>query len=956
MRNPRNPTSSGLSRDEILAQLIRLPRRSARIEALRAYPELRNAETVAWLCDVVRERARVNTSEVIPIAELAMAIASHLRKPDARARSLRAMGNALHVSGNNAAAISHHEKAKEIFFRIGDQVETARTLSASIQPLILTGKYKKALANAGSARRIFTAQRDKWRVGRLDLNTGNIFHRQDQFAKALQWYRRAYRGLSADAEKDPEATAVALHNIAMCLVSLNDFHGALTAHEQARTFAQKHGMQLLVGQADYNIADLYHFRGQYNRAINLLLATREACIRNNDSYHVALCLLDLSEIYLELNLCHPAEEMAREASAAFEKLGMGYEAGKSLVNLALALAQQGQPVPALDMLVDARRRFVKEKNLVWPFLCDLYRAAILIEQKRHSEAQKLCLTANKFFRTAKIPSNMVFCGLLLARSYLLSGQIESARRAGANTLAVLDKFDLPVLACSAHQLMAQTHRARGGNQDAYDSYQQARRLLDRTRGGLRSDESKMSFTADKLGIYEGLVELCLEADVSKRPLEEAFEHIEQSKSRSLQDLMSNGSGEYTSKSGSDADRDAVDLRTEINWHSRRLSEEQLRGRQASAKVMTDLQTTIRKKENQLLRLLREIPTSEAVSSGFSKPATIEEIRESLPAAATLLEYFQIRNRLWAVLLSQDSFKILPVADVDFVAPILEKLRFQFDKFRLGAEYIKTFESPLLSTTQQYLRTLYDELMLPVTSHISAQHLVIVPHGILHYLPFQALFDGNEYLIDKFTLSYAPSATVYRLCHNTPANDLRPGLVLGVPDATAPLIREEAIAVAEIIRGSELFLDQKATAAILRDRGSRSRVVHIAAHGHFRSDSPMFSGIQLGDGLLSLLDLYQFKLSADLITLSGCATGVSTVESGDELLGLVRGLISAGAKSALLTLWDVQDASTVDFMKAFYRLISSGTGKAKAVQQAAWKTRETYPHPFYWAPFSLVGNV
>jgi CHAT domain-containing protein len=119
---------------------------------------------------------------------------------------------------------------------------------------------------------------------------------------------------------------------------------------------------------------------------------------------------------------------------------------------------------------------------------------------------------------------------------------------------------------------------------------------------------------------------------------------------------------------------------------------------------------------------------------------------------------------------------------------------------------------------------------------------------------------------------------------------------------------------------------------------------------------MFSGIQLGDGLLSLLDLYQFKLPADLIALSGCATGVSTVAGGDELLGLVRGLISAGAKSALLTLWDVQDRSTVDFMKAFYRLLSSGSGKAEAVQQAAWKTRETYPHPFYWAPFSLVGNV
>jgi tetratricopeptide (TPR) repeat protein len=406
----RNPAGGKTSRDDLLNQLIRQPRKSNWTKALAEHPELLNSETVTHLSDAVRERAKVDTTDVMPLAELAMMVAKRIRDKSAQARSLRAMGNALHVSGQNATSAIHHEKARAMFARLGDRTETARTLSASIQPLILIGQYKRALANAQRARELFSALHDHLRSARLDLNTGNIFHRRDEFAKALQWYRRAHARLARYENQDPEAVAVALHNIAMCLVSLNDFHGALAAHQEARAFAQNHGMQVLVGQADYNIAALYHFRGQYTHAVNLLLATRETCTKNHDYYHVALCQLDLSDIYLELNLSQPAEEMAREASDGFEKLGMRYEAGKSLVNLALAVARQNQPAAARKMLIKARRQFVAEKNVVWPFLMDLYRAAMLVEEGHHREAQTLGLAACRFFKTAGIPNNLVLAG------------------------------------------------------------------------------------------------------------------------------------------------------------------------------------------------------------------------------------------------------------------------------------------------------------------------------------------------------------------------------------------------------------------------------------------------------------------------------------------------------------------------------------------------------------------
>ena len=116
--------------------------------------------------------------------------------------------------------------------------------------------------------------------------------------------------------------AIALHNMAMCLISLNDFPRSLDCYQKSRELSERYGMPLLRDQADYNIAYLYYFRGEYSRAIEMLFATRRACEITGDAYHLALCHLDLSEIYLELNLSEEAREMAHEGFRRFEKLGM----------------------------------------------------------------------------------------------------------------------------------------------------------------------------------------------------------------------------------------------------------------------------------------------------------------------------------------------------------------------------------------------------------------------------------------------------------------------------------------------------------------------------------------------------------------------------------------------------------------------------------------------------------
>ncbi len=953
--------SSGQSRGEkLLAQLSRLKGKAAQVEFLAKHPELLKADVVSRLADSVREQAKVDTGRAIALAKLGVTIARELGDQTAVAQSLRAMGNALYVSGQNRSAVKYHEKACKIFATLRSTTELARTLNASIQPLILTGQYDRAFSAVEQARRIFTSEGNQWRLARVELNAGNIFHRQDRFAEALKYYERAHRYFFANPEQEPEALPVVLHNVAMCLVGLNDFARALATYEEARRFAVEHGMRLLIGQADYNIAALYYFRGEHSRAIEMLRSTGETCRRANDLYHVALCHLDLSEIYLELNQAKQAEEMAQEAADDFESLDMGYERGKSLANLALAIWQQGKARPALELFAKARKIFVKEKNHVWRSRIDLHQAVISVEHGRYAEAQRLCRTALRVFRASKVPLSLILCRLLLTHLYLRTNKPALARRHCSAALKQLQALELPALSCQAHELMGRINTTVGHLAEAYDCYQDARQILEALRSGLNREELKISFMKNRLEIYEGLVELCLERGPGQKGLEEAFEYIEQSKSRTLRDLMFKSGSEFHLAPSLDAELRGKlrDLRAEIHWHSHSYETEQLRGAESSPKRLAQIQAEIRKRETELLRVVREMPSSMAESAGLVSPkaSTVEETRLRMSPDSTLLEYFQIRGRFVAVLLRHDLLKIVPVAEVPRVNDLLTRLQFQLSKFRLASKYTSAFGKSLLDTTRRHLKELYDELLGPVKEWLTGDHLLVVPHGILHSLPFHALFDGQQYLIDSFRVSYAPSATIFGLCQARSSNLSESALVLGVPDVAAPFVLDEAQAVAAAIPAAELLTGESATSGVLQEKGQQSRFIHIATHGYFRQDDPMFSGIRLGDGILSLYDLYQLKLPAELITLSGCATGLSVVADGDELLGLVRGLIYAGAQSALLTLWDVQDYSTAQFMTAFYGHLANCADKAAALRQAALALREVYPHPYYWAPFVLLGKV
>jgi CHAT domain-containing protein len=180
------------------------------------------------------------------------------------------------------------------------------------------------------------------------------------------------------------------------------------------------------------------------------------------------------------------------------------------------------------------------------------------------------------------------------------------------------------------------------------------------------------------------------------------------------------------------------------------------------------------------------------------------------------------------------------------------------------------------------------------------------------------------------------------------------LIIGVPDVRAPQILDEVQNVASVFTDATVLVGLNATAERLRDFSRHAGIIHIASHGSFRSDNPMFSSIQLGDTWLSLFDIYSLKISAKLVTLSGCGTGMSKIVGGDELVGLVRGFLYAGAKSLVVSLWDVHDETTARLMKTFYSHLAAGASHWQSLRSAIIELKETEPHPYYWAPFIGIG--
>jgi len=264
---------------------------------------------------------------------------------------------------------------------------------------------------------------------------------------------------------------------------------------------------------------------------------------------------------------------------------------------------------------------------------------------------------------------------------------------------------------------------------------------------------------------------------------------------------------------------------------------------------------------------------------------------------------------------------------------------------------------LLTAANHHLRELYRQLIEPLLPVVSlAPKLIIVPHQALHYVPFHALYDGSNYLVDQHDVTYAASATVLRICRERMSNKASEyDLILAVADESTPFINDEVESLRALLPNAKIFAGAEADENKLRTYAPAAGKIHIAAHGIFRADNPLFSALKLGDNWLNLFDIFNLQLGAELTTLSACETGMSGVWEGDELLGLAGGFLYAGTPSLVVSLWTVNDRSTSKLMRAFYEGLGLYRSKSHALREAMLEVKKSFPHPYYWAPFILLGK-
>ena len=918
-------------------------------------PEAHHLNIAAQLHAEVLRLAYVDLDRAARLSQAAAWLAEILDDAAARALALRCEGHVHFARGRHAEALQSYEAAIEKLESLSDDLSIGRTLNSGLQALIYLGQYDRALQWAQRARSIFERHGDQLRLARLSSNIGNILFRQDRHLEALDYYQAAREPLQRLGE--PRDVAAVLSNMAVCCTSLGRFPEALAHHEAAREHCVRHNLPLLVAAADYNIAYLHYLRGDYVRAMRLYQVSRANAEKSGDVYHAALCDLDESEMYLELNLTDEAVRLAQKAAARFEDSGMNYERAKAIVNQAMGARQLGDDRRAIRLLRNARLLFVTERNEAWPAIIDLYHAILRYQRGEYSQARRSVRKAAAFLSGSPLTAKASLCDLLQAQLLWKHSKAAAARSACLQLLGNMDPEAPPSIRFHVNFVLGQIEEDAQNWEGAWSAYQAAREDIESLRSRVWGDELKISILKDKLSIYESLIWLSLwRREQTTQEAEQAFQLIEQAKSRSLTDRLALPWAAPPANTR-DVENRVLEIRRDLNWHYRQIEISTVLAQSGLPAQLDRLRQRAREQEERLSRGLSELRAAgaEAALADTALPVHLDQVRAAIPAGATLVEYYETRGVFYACLIGRSQLKILPIGPALKIRDRLLHLQFQLEKFCLRADYQRTFRQPMLAATMAHLEELYGLLIAPLRPLLKSEHLIIAPHGFLHSLPFHALHSAGRYLCDDFSISYAPSASVYALCAGRDATSNAASLVIGIPDAAAPEIEIEVRRASAALPDARLLIGADATEAALRKYGPSSRFIHIATHGMFRRENPMFSSIRLGDSDVSLYDLCQVPLSAELVTLSGCSTGRNVVLSGDELVGLLRGLFYAGAQGILVSLWDVHDRSTAEFMTAFYNGLQRCPNKAEALRSAMQELRREYRHPYYWAPFVLVGK-
>ncbi len=919
-----------------------------------------HAGAAAYLLDRARAALRESPQEAGRIAGLAASVAGHRGAARDEALAHRTVAQALRQLGRHEEALAAMATAERRAEEAGDARLAAQVQLGAIDSLGWLGRYEEAVT---LAERLDSRFRDLEALddsAKVLVNVGNLHFRRDRYDQALDAYRRA--GAALEALGDRVTLARIEANEANVLTHLNRVDEAIGLYDRASAAFAEADLPLEAAMLAGNVGYLRFVSGMHAVALAAFTRAREAFEERGQEIEAAKADLDIGDTYRALNLHPEALEAYDRGIEVFARASVDYERAKCELGRAAILASEGRSAEALEALTRVEAVFRGQKNRLQGAHVHLIRATLLQSTGQVDEARQEAYAAARTFARGRLAGWSAEARFVPAAADLAEGIDATSRMRAVARVARRQAHGW--LECRAEHALGRYYRRQGDLARAIRCFRRAAASLEDARTLIAPEELHVAFLRDKLAVYEDLVDALLERG-GPRDAATALEYVERAKSRLLLERLRTSLEQRIATSG---EQDAAlleriaQLRAELSrqYHALHSTEDPEHQRLASGQGTSPEEVSRLEREyrSALRRLeVSRSERSEAVLTGdVPGPDTL---RDLLAPNEALLEFYVARGQVCAFVVNgrrvRSRRRLASLAEVEHVA---RRLRFHLQKAGLGRPGAAV---PNLEAIRGVLARLYDLLLRPVADLLPQDRLIVAPHGALHGLPFHAFLDGSCYALDRWELLYSPSSAVWSqgaaraLGRSRRVRTDGKALLMAVPDAGIEHVASEAETLAEMLPGASLFLAEQATTDRFRDNAPCSRIIHLATHGLYRADNPLFSGLRFSDGWLLARELYELRLECDLATLSACRTAVSFVEPGDELFGLLRGFLSAGVRTVSASLWPADDAATANLMPRFYRLMAGGETPAAALRRAQQETREEYPHPYHWAPFAVVGQ-
>ena len=854
--------------------------------------------------------------------------------------------------GKMTEAIKRLDNATKRFIALDKHGHAAHAQVPKIMALSMLGRHTEASECGLTTQRELVTLREYHSAAKVSLNLGNLHSRCNEFPKAELHYREAAKLFAQMG--DVERCVAAEMGRADTYSSTGAFDLALRTYSHAQRQALDNDLHMPYAVAMESVSLVYLARGQYRDALVGFESARREYKKLALPQNIAMIEKQLADVYLDVRLLPEALSLFEQAVVRFESLEMPVEQ-------AWAWAQHGRTLAALarprneiaTSLNRALDLFTTQGVSAGQATVMLARAELALSQNEPADAAILAKGAVDAFDSSSLALGRAQASVILGNALLECKNVSEAAGRFAGTLAQAKELQLLSIDVRCQVGLGLVAKARGETAAAEAAFESAIAASEEQRAALPGDDIRSAFLIDQLRPYEEVLRIALDAfdrAPSSHAATRALVQLERFRARILGERLGESKHRIAEPQKGDPENN---LRARLSWLYRRRQKLIDEGDDTQA-----LSIEARQVEHDLLELARRrrlTGNADALSSdsGAFDPTTLQM---ALGEGEVLIEYGVIDEELFACVVTRDRIALQRrMAHWPEVVEAIRTARFQIETLRCGAGSVDRHLALLTRRSQATLRRAHDLVWAPIRPLLTGcSKALVVTHAQLGSLQFAALYNGENYLAQTMNLAMAPSARValYGMQHQ-PVAATR-ALVLG---ESSRLVHadNEAHFVAGLFDDAGVLVGDDANAVLLRASCADADVLHLACHAEFRSDNPMFSALQLVDEPFTVQDAETLQLRQGIVVLSACETGVAVYSRGDEMIGLVRAFLVAGASRVVASLWPVDDAVTLQFMAAFYRSLRGGNAPSTALRAAQLDVMATHPHPFHWAAFTLYGG-